>query len=168
MYASKSQLAFAQFQYYQYLNDSEILHATANGLEKPSPYTERSSFDETQVRQRDGKLSYLKSQMDRNPTKGNVYALVDEINDRKVIERIFRSVFAKQSEKENDGEKLVSQPKDFACMRTVHRYLDEECDNLMSHEFSLSFNRYVVDYCETTKQDEHSLIDGVIHEVCGV
>ena len=101
--------------------------------------------------------------MDRNPTQGHVYALIDEINDRKEIERIFRSVFTRQAEKESKGDKLVSQPKDFACMRTVHRYLNEECDDLMSHEYSLSLNRYVVDFCETVNQAEHSMIDGVIH-----
>ena len=65
-------------------------------------------IDETQVRQRDGKLSYLKSQLDLNPTQGNVYALVDEISERKMVERIFKNVFADQSKKEAKGESLVS------------------------------------------------------------
>ena len=88
--------------------------------------------------------------MDGNPTEGNVFALVDEISNRKMIEHIFNAVFAEQAEKEQKREGLVTRPKDFACMRTVHRYLDAECDGVMSREYSLNFNRYVVDFCETT------------------
>ena len=85
-----------------------------------------------------------------------------------MIESIFKNVFERQVEKEAKGESLVAQPKDFACMRTVHRYLNAECDNVMSQTYSLSFNRYVVDYCETTRMTDHSLIDGIIHQVCGL
>ena len=120
------------------------------------------------VRQHDARLSFLKSALDRSPTQGNVYALVDEINERHTIEHFFKSVFSKQAEKELKGEKLIAQPRDFACMRTVHRYINEECDNMMQHEYSLSYNRFVVDFCETTRQTEQSLIDGVIHQMCGV
>ena len=75
--------------------------------------------------------------MDQSPTQGNVYALVDEISDRHKIEHTFHAVFADSFEKEKKGKELVTQPKDFACMRTVHGYLNSECDGMMSQEYSL-------------------------------
>ena len=53
-------------------------------------------------------------------------------------------------------------------MRAVHKALDAECDGIMSQEYALHYNKYVVDYCETTPKEEQSLIGGVIHQVCGV
>lgn len=106
--------------------------------------------------------------MELNPTEGNVFALVDEIKFREHIDDVFHAIFAKQLEKENHGEILITAPHDYACMRTVHRYLDEECDGIMSSEYALQYNKYVIDFCETTPRDEQSLIDGIIHLVCGV
>ena len=51
--------------------------------------------------------------------------------------------------KELNGEKLIKRPKDFACMRLCHRWLDSEC-GIMGSEYALTFNIYVIDFCETT------------------
>ena len=51
--------------------------------------------DETQVRQEDGKLSFLKSQMEKEPTSNNVDALVGELATRKKIDYAFGTIFAK-------------------------------------------------------------------------
>ena len=88
--------------------------------------------------------------MEKNPTQTNVYALVDEIRYRNEIDRIFHTAFSAQLRKELLGEALVTRPKDFACMRTVHNYLNEECNNLLNNEYALNYNKYVIDYCETT------------------
>lgn len=61
----------------------------------------------------------------------------------------------------------MAKPKDFACMRSVHGYLNDDCDNLMGSEYALKFNKYVIDYCETTPKSEQSLIQGIIHMACG-
>ena len=47
----------------------------------------------SQVRQRDGRLSYLKSKMEKEPTKNNVFALVDELQDRKKTDIIYHKIF---------------------------------------------------------------------------
>ena len=114
-------------------------------------YSEVTQIDETKLRQRNGKLGYLKSQMEKNPTEKNVFALVDEIRGRNEIDRIFHKAFSAQFRKELQGEALVTRPKDFACMRTVHNYLNTECDDVLSNEYALNYNRYVVDFCETTE-----------------
>ena len=136
-FASKSQLAYAEFQYYKYLSHQDDDPSLSNNDSETMSYTEMTKIDETSVRQRDGKIVYLKSQLDRTPTQGNVYALVDEIKDRHMIEHIFQAVFADSFGKEKKGEDLVTQPRDFACMRTVHSYLNSECDDVMSREYSL-------------------------------
>eukprot|EP00354_Favella_ehrenbergii_P003285 CAMPEP_0170462650 /NCGR_PEP_ID=MMETSP0123-20130129/8077_1 /TAXON_ID=182087 /ORGANISM="Favella ehrenbergii, Strain Fehren 1" /LENGTH=54 /DNA_ID=CAMNT_0010727925 /DNA_START=419 /DNA_END=583 /DNA_ORIENTATION=+ len=46
--------------------------------------------------------------------------------------------------------------------------LNEQCDGIMSSEYALHYNKYVIDYCETTPKDDQMLIQGVIHLVCGV
>ena len=61
----------------------------------------------------------------------------------------------------------MAKPKDFACMRSVHGYLNDDCDNLMGSEYALKFNKYVIDYCETTPKLDQSLIQGIIHMACG-
>ena len=39
----------------------------------------------------------------------------------------------------------------------------------MNSEYSLGYNRYVVDFCETTaKEDQTRIIDGMIHLACGL
>ena len=39
----------------------------------------------------------------------------------------------------------------------------------MDSEYSLGYNRYVVDFCETTaKEDQSRMIDGIIHMACGL
>ena len=48
-----------------------------------------TEIDESSVRQHDGQLSYLKSQMEKNPSKKNVQALIDELRNREKIEQIF-------------------------------------------------------------------------------
>ena len=67
-----------------------------------------------------------------------------------MVDEVFHAVFYEQYRKETRHEDLVAAPKDFACMRTVHRYLNEECDGLMRNEYALGLNKYVIDYCETT------------------
>ena len=122
-------------------------------------------MDETTLRQQDATLSSLKSQMELNPTEGNVYKLVDEIQDRKRIDSIFERVFPEQCQKEQRGEALVVQPKDFACMRLVHGWLDEECA-VFQNTYALSLNKYIVDFCETTPKEHQADISGVIHKAC--
>ena len=53
-------------------------------------------------------------------------------------------------------------------MRQVHTQLDQECDGIMGSEYSLKFNKYVIDFCETTPKDQRELLAGVIHQVCGL
>jgi len=60
------------------------------------------------------------------------------------------------------------RPRDFKCMRSIHTMLNEQCDGIMSSEYALHYNKYVIDYCETTPKDDQMLIQGVIHLVCGV
>ena len=115
---------------------------------------EMDTFDESTLRQEDATLSYLKSRMEADPSQLNVKELVDEIKYRDEIERVFQSVFESSYDKELRGEELISQPRDFACMRAVQRYLDEECDDIMGNTYSLKYNRYVVDYCESTPSEE--------------
>lgn len=57
---------------------------------------------------------------------------------------------------------MVVRPRDFACMRLVHKWLADECD-IMSNEYSLTYNKYVIDFCETTEYEKQSLLNGVIH-----
>lgn len=54
------------------------------------------------------------------------------------------------------------RPKDYGCMRLCYKWLDEEC-GIMRDEYSLTYNKYIIDFCETTEKEEHSLINGVIH-----
>ena len=75
--------------------------------------------------------------MERAPTQNNVQALVEELNERKKIDYIFKHVFAEQARKESRGEELNIHPKDFACMRLVHGWLDTECDGLLNNEYWL-------------------------------
>lgn len=54
-------------------------------------------------------------------------------------------------------------------MRSVHKAIDAECDGMMSNEYSMIYNKYVIDFCETNKdQDRLDVLQGVIHQVCGV
>ena len=92
--------------------------------------------------------------MDRAPTTDNVEALVQEIRDRYRTDDIFKTVFPDQHHKESNGESLISRPKNFACMRVVHGWLDQECDGIMSTEYGMGYNRYVVDFCETRDADD--------------
>ena len=156
--ASKSQVAYAEFELQKYLAHEELGELFS------------SEVDETQVRQEDGKLSYLKSQMEKTPTENNVYALVDELTLRKKIDYVFANVFPEQQLREFSGvDELVTAPRDFKCMRGVHQLLDKECDGLMSNEYSMHYNKYVVDFCETTgeQNDRLDVLRGVIHQVCG-
>ena len=98
----------------------------------------------------------------------NVNSLVEELTYRKKVDYVFTHVFAEQFAKEQRNESLVSRPRDFKCMRAVHATLDEECDGITSNEYAMHFNKYVVDFCETTPKDQQSLLDGVIHQVCGI
>ena len=100
--------------------------------------------------------------MELQPTIENVHALVDEIRERNKIDEIFHAVFYDQYRKESRHEELQVAPKDFKCMRTVHGYLNDECDNLMKQEYSLGLNKYVIDFCETTEKDKLGEIEGVI------
>ena len=79
--ASQSQVAFAEFQFFKYLANEEV---------QEGGFDESTVIDPTLLRQHDGKLGYLKSQMEINPTEVNVYALVDEIRERKHIDEIFQ------------------------------------------------------------------------------
>ena len=118
------------------------------------------------MKQRDGKLSYLKNKMEREPTQNNVYALVDEIKDRRQIEKVFHSVFSGSFEKELTGGELVTKPRDFKCMRAVHGYIDTHCDGLMANEYALAFNKYVIDFCETTAKEEQAAVEAKVERVC--
>lgn len=105
--------------------------------------------------------------MEKQRTQNTVYALVDEINLRKRIDYTFDHIFAEQHKKEKDGRELVVRPRDYACMRTVHQNLDQMCDGVMSNEYAMKYNKYVIDFCETTPKDEQSGIKNAIVEVCG-
>ena len=142
-------------QYYKYLASENVRDDMA------------TIFDETTVRQEDAKLSYLKGQMEKQKTQNSVYALVDEIQLRKRIDYTFEHIFAAQHKKEQEGTELVVRPRDYACMRSVHKTLDELCDGVMSSEYALKFNKYVIDFCETTPKDEQSAIKNTITEICG-
>ena len=54
-------------------------------------------------------------------------------------------------------------------MRATIKTLNEQCNDIMdSGAYALSYNRYVVDYCETTLVIDQPLIDGIIHTTCGL
>ena len=80
--ASQQQFDFAELQYYKYLSNDDFINDA-----------EIEMFDDTSVRQEDARLSYLKNQMEKQPTENNVYALVDEITQRKTVDDLFADVF---------------------------------------------------------------------------
>ena len=80
-------MAYAEFQYFKYLVAEEVAEGT---------FTEGMEIDPTLLRQHDGKLGFLKSQMELDPTEENVYALVDEIRERHRIDSVFEAVFPEQ------------------------------------------------------------------------
>ena len=47
-------------------------------------------------------------------------------------------------------------------MRMVNEAMFAQCD-LVQNEYALGYNRYVVDYCETTPKEEQEKILGLIH-----
>ena len=51
-------------------------------------------------------------------------------------------------------------------MRKIHGYLQDNC-NSFGTEYTLVYNKYVVDFCETTPKNKQDLIEGVIHQMCG-
>ena len=60
------------------------------------------------------------------------------------------------------GQTLINRPKDYACMRRCHQWLGDEC-SVMNNEYALTYNKYVIDFCETTRPEEQTLLQGVIH-----
>ena len=120
--------------------------------------------DPVTVKQQDGKLSYLKSKLDKNPSRNNVYGLLDELKDRKHLDKAYASIFPIQYKKECDGETLITKAKDYPCLRRINGLLDSQCD--ANGEYALMYTKYVVDFCETAAADQLESIDSVINDVC--
>ena len=58
------------------------------------------------------------------------------------------------------------RPRDFKCMRHIHTLLNDECDGIMSTGYAMTYNKYVIDFCET-KGDKEAFA-GLLHQFCGV
>ena len=78
---------------------------------------------------------------------------------------LFTQIFPDQYGKEQKEEALIVRPRDFSCMRYVHTLLNDECDGVMSSEYGLRYNKYVIDFCET--HGDRQLLADNIHGICG-
>ena len=72
--ASVAEVAYARYSYFKYLHSEDVAMGKENSMFDTSMYE-----DPAMVPQHDGKLSYLKSTMDKNPSQNNVYELIEEL-----------------------------------------------------------------------------------------
>ena len=115
-------------------------------------------------KQQDGKLSYLMNRLDRNPSRNNVYGLLEELDARKHLDSIYRDIFPEQSAKDLQNEPLVTRARDYDCLRKINGLLDEQCD--ANGEYALSYTKYVVDFCETATEAQKADIEQVVMQEC--
>ena len=79
--ASVAEVAFARYSYFKYLHSEDVAMGNENSFFDASKYE-----DPTSVPQHDGKITYLKSTMEKNPSHNNVYGLIEELEDRKHLD----------------------------------------------------------------------------------
>ena len=104
------------------------------------------------------------NRLDKNPSRNNVYGLLDELDSRKHLDNLYRSIFPTQVEKEQRNEALVTRAKDYECLRTVNGLLDDLCG--ANGEYALSQTKYVVDFCETATESEKEGIWDAVSQQC--
>ena len=128
--ASVAEVAYARYAYHKYLSADEGFMSQQNSFFG-------NYEDPVTVPQHDGRLSYLKSTMDKDPSTNNVYGLIDELEDRKHVDDVFANIFPEQHAKVSAGEKITKQPRDFKCLRKLNELLDSHCE--ANGEYALTY-----------------------------
>ena len=157
--ASAVELAYARYQFFKYLHNEEVTDGVSNAIFDINQFEEIDSF-----KQQDGKLSYLMNRLDKNPSRNNVYGLLDELDSRKHLDTLYKNIFPSQAEKELRSETLVTRARDYECLRRLNGLLDDLCG--ANGEYALSYTKYVVDFCETASEMEKEGIEHAVRKEC--
>ena len=92
---------------------------------------------------RDVKLQYLYNRVMKNGDEEAHNDLIDELNHRKNVDRIFKTTFADNF---NDPQ-LVYRPQNFDCLRALYTNYEDNCG--FFEDYSLKYVKYLVNACET-------------------
>ena len=113
-------------------------------------YAKEPSEGPDLVDSRDAKLQYLYNNVMRNGDEAANDELIDELNKRKHIDAVFRTVFP-----DDIGSLgLIVEPEDFGCLRLMYDQFEANCGQF--EDYSLKYVKYLVNACETTTYQEQA------------